>query len=69
MPNDNLSTEDLIFQAANNIFLLYGYHGTTLHQIAVMAGVNKSAIHYYFRSKEKLYGNVVKDTWFSYVPS
>ena len=59
MPNDNLSTEDLIFQAANNIFLLYGYHGTTLHQIAVMAGVNKSAIHYYFRSKEKLYGKVV----------
>ena len=60
MPNDLQSTEDKILQAAQNIFLLYGYHGTTLHQIAELAGVNKSAIHYYFRSKEKLYSKVVK---------
>jgi AcrR family transcriptional regulator len=59
MTNDEIKTEDLIFQAAYNIFLLYGYHGTTLHQIAVLAGVHKSAIHYYFRSKEKLYRKVV----------
>ena len=53
-------TEDKILQAANIVFLLYGYHGATLQQIATEADVNKAAIHYYFRSKEMLYFKVVK---------
>ncbi|MDA3868230.1 MAG: TetR/AcrR family transcriptional regulator [Salinivirgaceae bacterium] len=60
MANTELSTEDKIFKAANNILLLYGYHGTTMQKIAILAGVHKSEIHYYFRSKEKLYIRVVK---------
>jgi len=59
MPNDLQSTEDKILQAAQNIFILYGYHGTKLHQIADLAEIHKSAVHYYFRSKDKLYGKVV----------
>lgn len=59
MVNKIQNTEEQIFQAATNIFMMFGYHGTTLHQIAKMAGVHKSAIHYYFRSKEKLYFKVV----------
>ena len=55
-----LKTEDRILDSAYNIFLLFGYHGTTLQQIAMQAGVNKSAVHYYFRSKERLYIKVVK---------
>jgi AcrR family transcriptional regulator len=53
-------TEDRILDSAYKIFLLFGYHGTTLQQIAIKAGVNKSAVHYYFRSKERLYTKVVK---------
>lgn len=53
------NTEERIFQAACRIFLLYGYHGSTFQQIAILAGVNKAAIHYYFRSKDQLYGIVV----------
>lgn len=60
MVSNVLRTEAKILEASNNIFLLYGYHGTTLQQIAISAGVNKSSIHYYFRSKEKLYGIVVE---------
>lgn len=60
MTNKTRSTEDEIVLAAYAVFLLYGYHGTTLQQIAVKAGVNISAIHYYYRSKEKLYCLVVK---------
>jgi AcrR family transcriptional regulator len=52
--------EDKILHSAYKIFLLFGYHGTTLQQIAMEAGVNKSAVHYYFRSKERLYIKVVK---------
>ena len=53
-------TEDRILDSAYKIFLLFGYHGTTIQQIAIKAGVNKSAVHYYFRSKERLYTKVVK---------
>jgi AcrR family transcriptional regulator len=53
-------SEDRILDSAYKIFLLFGYHGTTLQQIAIEAGVNKSAVHYYFRSKEKLYTKIVK---------
>jgi len=53
-------TEDRILDSAYKIFLLFGYHGTTMQQIAIKAGVNKSAVHYYFRSKEKLYTKVVQ---------
>jgi len=60
MTKERLSADVRIFDAAYGIFMLYGYHGTTLQQIASEAGVNKSAIHYYYRSKEKLYKNVVR---------
>ena len=53
-------TEDRILDSAYKIFLLFGYHGTTMQQIAIKAGVNKSAVYYYFRSKQKLYTKVVQ---------
>ncbi len=58
MSNDELNTEIRIFKAALSIFQLYGYHGTTIQKIASKARVNKSTIHYYFRSKDKLYAKV-----------
>ena len=60
MTNKVINTEDKIFIAAYKIFLLFGYHGTTIQQIARQADVNKSTIHYYFRSKERLYVKIVK---------
>ncbi|MFA6946288.1 MAG: TetR/AcrR family transcriptional regulator [Pedobacter sp.] len=61
MANNELNTETKILDAANSIFLLFGYHGTTLQQIATKAGVNTAAIHYYFRSKENIYALVLKN--------
>lgn len=52
--------EQKIFKAAQDTFLRYGFHGTKLHQVAIKAAVNKSLIHYYFRSKEKLYIAILK---------
>jgi len=60
MENAESVTEIKIFNAAYNVFMLFGYHGTTHQKIANKAGVNKSAIHYYFRSKDKLYVKIVK---------
>ncbi len=59
MANTELSTEAKILEAANSIFLQFGYHGTTLQQIATKAHVNTAAIHYYFRSKENIYSIVI----------
>jgi AcrR family transcriptional regulator len=59
MANNELNTEAKILEAANSIFLQFGYHGTTLQQIATEAGVNKTSIHYYFRSKENIYSIVL----------
>lgn len=59
MANTELSTEAKILEAANSIFLQFGYHGTTVQQIATKAGVNTAAIHYYFRSKENIYSIVL----------
>lgn len=60
MVNHALNTESKILEAAIHAFLLFGFHGTTLHFIADKAEVNTTAIHYYFRSKERLYRNVVE---------
>lgn len=60
MTHNKISAEDKIMQAAYNIFILYGYNGTKLSQIASQAKVNSAAIHNYFCSKERLYNAVVK---------
>lgn len=55
------TTEQRILEVARETLLKYGFHGTTLYQIALKANVNKAAIHYYFRSKEKLYKTVISE--------
>jgi AcrR family transcriptional regulator len=59
MNNQVSHTEEKILLAACKVFLHYGFHGTKTQQIALEACVNKSLIHYYFRSKEKLYAKVI----------
>ncbi len=54
-----MTTEGKILNSARENFLLYGYYGTTIRKIAFDAKVNKAAIHYYFRSKDKLYRRVI----------
>ena len=55
-----LSVEDRLFQTAYNTFLRFGYHATSLKLIAEKADVSHSTIHYYFRSKEKLYAKIIE---------
>lgn len=46
---------ELILEAAEAEFSLSGYGGTSTQKIADRAGLPKANIHYYFKSKEKLY--------------
>jgi len=53
-------TEALILDAARKVFLKKGMEGARMQEIADEAGINKSLLHYYFGSKEKLFENVFK---------
>ena len=56
-----LNTEQKIHEAAKKVFLKYGFHGTKLQQVAETANVNKSVIHYYYRTKVKLYKAILRN--------
>ena len=49
------STEDKILEAATNVFVSKGMEGARMQEIADEAGINKALLHYYFRSKERLF--------------
>jgi TetR/AcrR family transcriptional regulator len=49
------STEDKILEAAKNVFVAKGMDGARMQEIADKAGINKALLHYYFRSKERLF--------------
>ena len=51
-------TEGKIAEAAREVFVEKGMAGARMQEIADRAGINKSLLHYYFRSKEKLFSFV-----------
>jgi TetR/AcrR family transcriptional regulator len=55
MQPTDIDTEALIKAAAKKVFLKKGLAGTRLQEIADEAGIGRTALHYYFRSKEKLF--------------
>lgn len=55
MESEDKSTEKIILQAAREVFLDKGFDGARMQEIADKAGINKALLHYYFRSKEKLF--------------
>lgn len=62
------STEDIILQTARAHFLRNGFAGTRLQDIADEAGINKALLHYYFRSKEKLYQQIITSILDTVIP-
>jgi TetR/AcrR family transcriptional regulator len=48
-------TEKLILNCARKVFVKKGFDGARMQDIADQAGINKAMLHYYFRSKEKLF--------------
>lgn len=54
------TTEQRIFDAAREVFVQKGLEGARMQEIADKAGINKALLHYYYRTKEKLFEMVVK---------
>lgn len=63
MPSPPLDTEQKILEAAKKVFHRKGFEGARMQEIADEAGINKALLHYYFRSKEKLFEAVFKDAF------
>src|SRR5699024_8347137 len=58
MAGNKQDTEEQIFQAASHVFQHKGYAGARMQEIADKADINKSMLHYYYRSKDKLFQKV-----------
>lgn len=56
----NNQSEEIVVDAAIQLFSTKGYHGTSTRDIAQKSSLNVSVISYYFSSKEKLYLSILK---------
>ena len=61
------STEEKIKEAARVVFLKKGYAATRTRDIAEEAGINLALLNYYFRSKEKLFGIIMLETFMGFM--
>lgn len=48
-------TEKAILEAAGKVFTKKGYAAARMEDIAKEAGINRALLHYYFRSKDKMF--------------
>ena len=58
--------QDLILNAALDVFSLHGFRGATIDQIAEAAGMSKPNLLYYFASKEEIHRQLLTsmlDLW------
>ncbi|AMJ59398.1 TetR/AcrR family transcriptional regulator [Bosea sp. PAMC 26642] len=74
MPNDNFRgsdrpsrdlrttlTRQRILEGARQVFLLNGFRGASIDQIAAEAAVSKGSLHYHFGRKEDLFRSLVAE--------
>ena len=54
--------EELILDAALEVFSVYGFRGSTVDQIAAKCGLSKPNLLYYFRRKSDIYTAVLERT-------
>jgi AcrR family transcriptional regulator len=61
MIKKDTETEEVIKQAAKRVFFVEGRFNATTQEIADAAGVNRTLLNYYFRSRNKLFDLVLMD--------
>jgi AcrR family transcriptional regulator len=55
MPSRGERTRSEIIQAAHDLFIQQGYHGTSMRQIAGQAGIALGGLYNHFESKEQVF--------------
>ena len=62
-------TEKAIVEAATKLFLEKGFASTSTTEIAKEAGCNQAMVHYYFRTKDRLFEAVFAEKFQGFVSS
>ncbi len=52
---ENKDLEVRIIEAAKSSFIENGFSGTSMSEIAAKVGINRPGLHYYFRTKDKMF--------------
>lgn len=60
--------ENKIIEAARTVFIERGYAETSMSEIATKAGINRPVLHYYFRTKDKMFQAVFGSIVSSIIP-
>ncbi|CAM3559514.1 transcriptional regulator, TetR family [Flavobacterium saliperosum S13] len=63
-----MTTEEKIFEAAFKVFQKKGFTGARMQEIADEAEINKAMLHYFFRSKERLFEAVFMNAFGKLAP-
>ena len=62
------NTEQRILEAARKVFIQKGMAGARMQDIADEAGINKAMLHYYFRTKDKLFEMIFREAMAGFIP-
>lgn len=60
--------EERILACAEQLFVERGFAATNMSDIAANVGINRPTLHYYFRTKEKLFQAVLGRILLSFIP-
>ncbi len=66
--NESDNMEKKIIKAAKSLFIEKGFAETSMSDIAAKVGINRPGLHYYFRTKDKMFEAVFGDIVLSIVP-
>lgn len=67
--NELTDLEVKIINAANKVILQYGIDGATMGQIAEEAGISRTSLNYYYRSKQQLIRNIINSLENKIIPT
>ena len=65
---ENATLEQKIIDAARSEFINRGFDKTSMSDIAAAAGINRTALHYYFRTKERMFQAVFGSIMLTILP-
>ncbi len=66
---NNNTTEQQIIEVAKHVFVEKGFEETSMSDIAARVGINRPVLHYYFRTKERLYATIYEQIVSSFMPA
>lgn len=66
--NNNEDVEKKIVEAAKELFIENGFAETSMSDIAAKVGINRPVLHYYFRTKVKMFQAVFGNIILSFIP-